>query len=66
MSPHPGNVSIHVNAMSFTTPQLTLDSLRAAPTPMMAVVFVWVVDTGMPVSDERSRHPAPAISAAKP
>ena len=66
MAPHPGNVSAHVSPISFTTPQFTLDSRRAAPTPIMAVVLVCVVETGMPVSEESSRQAAPAMSAAKP
>ena len=40
ISPHPGNVSTHVIPISLTMPQLTLDNLRAAPTPMIAVVLV--------------------------
>ena len=55
INPQPGKVRIHVNPISLTIPQLTLDSLRAAPTPMIAVVFVCVVETGIPVREERSR-----------
>ena len=66
ISPQPGKVRIQVNTISFTTFQFTADSRLAAPTPMMAVVFVWVVDTGMPVSEESRRQAAPARSAANP
>jgi hypothetical protein len=30
------------------TPQRTADSRRVAPTPTIAPVMVWVVETGMP------------------
>ena len=58
--PHPGNVKIQVSIISFTTLKLMADSRFTAPTPMMALVFVWVVDTGMPNTLERSRQKAPA------
>ena len=51
-----------MSTISRTTPQFTLESLLAAPTPMMAVVFVCVVETGMPVSEE-SRRQAPSCPA---
>lgn len=38
--PQPGKVRTQVRTISFTTPQLTAESLRAAPTPIMAVVLV--------------------------
>ena len=65
ISPQPGNVKIHVSIISFTTPKLIADSLFTAPTPMIALVFVCVVDTGIPNTLERSRHTAPARSAEK-
>ena len=40
MNPQPGKVSTQVSTISFTTPQFTLESLLAAPTPIIAVVFV--------------------------
>lgn len=46
--PQPGNVKIQVSIMSFTTPKLMAETRFTAPTPMMALVLVWVVDTGMP------------------
>ena len=66
INPQPGKVNTQVKSTSFTTPQLRLRIRRAAPTPMIAVVFVLVVDTGRPVREAISRHPAPAKSAAKP
>ena len=38
-----GNVSIHAATISLPTPQRTADSRLVAPTPMMAVLIVWVV-----------------------
>ena len=40
-----------MSSISFTVPQLTEESRLEAPTPMMAVVFVWVVLTGTPVRE---------------
>ena len=65
-NPQPGNVSIHAYTISLTTDQLTLESLLDAPTPIIAVVFVCVVLTGIPNVDEINKHIAPAISAAAP
>ena len=64
--PHPGNVQTHVSTRSLTTPQFTLLILRAAPTPIIEVVFVCVVLTGIPVSEEKSRQSVAERSAAKP
>ena len=55
MSPQPGNVKIHVRTMSLTTEKFIAESLLAAPTPMIALVLVCVVDTGMPNTDDRTR-----------
>ena len=52
--------------MSRTTPKLIADSLRTAPTPMMALVLVCVVETGMPSTVITSRHSALDRSAEKP
>ena len=65
-NPHPGNVNTHVKTSSLTIFQFTLLILLAAPTPMMAVVFVCVVLTGIPVSEENSRQRVAAKSAEKP
>ena len=63
---HPGKVRTHVSTISFTTPRLIAESLFVAPTPMIAVVFVCVVLTGIPRTEERSRQDAAARSAEKP
>ena len=52
--------------MSFTTPKLMADRRFTAPTPMMAVVFAWVVDTGMPNTELKSSEREAAIPAEKP
>ena len=45
---------------------LMLVNLRVAPTPMIAPVMVWVVDTGMPKKVAMNRVAAPAVSAQEP
>ena len=55
-----------VSIMSFTIPKLMAEILFTAPTPIIALVFVWVVDTGIPNRLEKRRHIAPARSAEKP
>ena len=57
--PQPGKVSTQVSSISFTVPQLTEESRLEAPTPMMAVVFVWVVLTGTPVTRGATLRLAP-------
>ena len=52
MRPQPGNVNTHVSIMSLTTEKFIALSLLEAPTPIIALVFVCVVDTGMPVREE--------------
>ena len=37
-----------------------------APTPLIAPVMVWVVETGMPNADARKIAVAPPVSAQKP
>lgn len=52
--------------MSIATLHLTELLRLAAPTPMMAVVLVWVVDTGMPVSTTHTKTTAiMGVGAAK-
>lgn len=65
-NPHPGKVSTQAQTISFTVDQLTDEKRFAAPTPMIAVVFVWVVLTGKPQIDDTSRQLAAARSALKP
>jgi hypothetical protein len=64
--PQPGNVRTQAQTISLTVIQFTEDSRLAAPTPMMAVVFVCVVLTGKPQIDESKRQAAAPTSALKP
>ena len=64
--PQPGKVRIQVRTISRATPQFTYVIRFAAPTPIIAVVFVCVVLTGTPVSDENSRQAEAAMSAENP
>ena len=66
ISPHPGKVSTQVSTISFTTEKLMADILFTAPTPIIAVVLAWVVDTGMPKVELKNRQRDAAISAEKP
>lgn len=45
-----GIVRIHAQTILPATPHFTADNLRVDPTPTIAPVIVWVVDTGVPVS----------------
>ena len=45
---------------------LTASPSEAIPTPIIAVVFTWVVDTGMPVRLDRRRQAAAAASDTAP
>ena len=51
-------VNTQVSIMSRTTPKLMAERRRTAPTPMMALVLVCVVETGMPstVGDEQAQR----------
>ena len=66
IKPHPGKVKTQASTISFTTPQFTLETLFAAPTPMIAVVFIWVVLTGYPRSVTVSKLMTAAKSEEKP
>src|SRR6266699_5559792 len=46
--------------------QRTADALLAAPTPTIAPVIVWVVETGMPRPVARNNVIDPAVSAQTP
>jgi hypothetical protein len=48
MSAASGIVKIQAQTIRWATPHFTADSRRVAPTPMMAPVIVWVVETGIP------------------
>src|SRR5690606_11622633 len=63
----PGNVNTHARTMLTATFQLTADSRRVAPTPMMAAEMACVVEIGAPSPiDAPYSTPAPTVSAAKP
>ena len=59
-------MTIQANTMLFATLQRTADTFRAAPTPMIAPVMVWVVETGMPSQVATNSVIAPPVSAQKP
>ena len=50
-----GMVSTQAMTIWPAMPQRTADRRRVAPTPMIAELMVWVVDTGMPESAGRLR-----------
>ena len=64
--PQPGKVSSQVMPISLTTEKLMAERRLTAPTPMMAVVLAWVVETGMPKTELISRLTEAARSAEKP
>ena len=66
MKAEQGMVRIHAQTMLPASPQRTAESLCAEPTPTMAPVMVWVVDTGMPASEAKVSVMAPPVSAQKP
>ena len=66
INPQPGKVNTQVSTISLTMPKLMADRRFTAPTPIMALVLVWVVDTGMPNRLDNSKHRAAAKSAEKP
>ena len=59
-------VKTHAHTMLPATPQRTAENLRVEPTPTMAPVMVWVVETGMPSAVARKSVIAPPVSAQKP
>ena len=58
-----GIVRTQAHTTRLATPQRTADSRRAAPTPTIDPVIVWVVETGMPAADVKNRVAAAAVSA---
>jgi len=64
--PHTGKVNIQAETISAPTPHLTADSLRVAPTPMIAVLMVCVVLRGIPKVEASIMTRPEAVSAAKP
>ena len=65
-SPHPGKVSTQVSTISLTTPKLMADTRLTAPTPIIDVVFAWVVETGSPNTEQKTSESEEAMSAEKP
>src|SRR5262245_28923209 len=61
-----GKVRIQAVTTSLATFQRTAETRRAAPTPTIAPVIVWVVDTGMPSAVAANSVSAPPVSAQNP
>src|SRR5512147_2836907 len=61
-----GIVRTHAQTIRPATPHLTAERRFVAPTPTIAPVIVWVVETGMPDSVAPTSVRAPAVSAQKP
>src|ERR1043165_6177209 len=61
-----GMVSTQAQTMRPATRHFTADSRVVDPTPAIAPVMVWVVETGMPKKVAPNRVAAPAVSAQKP
>src|SRR5262245_58372867 len=62
----PGTVNTQAQTTLPATPQRTADTLRTVPTPTIAPVMVWVVETGMPSAVAPNSVAAPAVSAQQP
>src|SRR5579875_3382803 len=65
-TPAAGMVSTQAQTMLRAMPQRTAETRWTEPTPTMAPVMVWVVETGMPRALARPRAVALAVSAQKP
>ena len=65
-NPQPGKVSTQVRKISFITEGLRLLLFFENPHPIIAVVFVWVVETGSPKRVQKRSIREDAISAEKP
>ena len=63
IKPAAGMVSIHAQTMRPATPHLTAENRLAEPTPTIAPVIVWVVETGMPKNVAPNSVSEPAVSA---
>src|SRR5688572_21794538 len=59
-------VSSQAQIMRSTTVHLMALELLAVPTPMMAALMLWVVETGMPRVEASVITEAALVSAAKP
>src|ERR1700730_7569900 len=61
-----GMVRTHAQTILPATRHLTADSRVVDPTPAIAPVIVWVVDTGIPEKVAPNKVSAPAVSAQNP
>src|SRR3954449_10025826 len=61
-----GIVITQAYTIELATFQRTAETRRAAPTPTMAPVMVWVVETGTPRKVAMNSVAAPPVSAQKP
>ena len=67
ISAETGTVKIHAHKIFAAIPHFKLEKLVVtAPTPMIAVAIVCVVDTGIPPQVAKNRVKAPPDSAEKP
>src|SRR5262245_42204954 len=66
MNAEQGMVRIQAQTIRPATPQRTAEAFCTEPTPTIAPVIVWVVDTGMPRWVARKSVIAPPVSAQKP
>ena len=64
--PDAGIVKIQAQTIFFATPQRTAEKPFNEPTPTIAPVTVWVVETGMPNTVARARVKALAVSEQNP
>src|SRR3984893_8826358 len=64
--PAAGSVITHATTTLLATFQRTAETRRAAPTPTMAPVMVWVVETGTPRKVAMNKVAAPPVSAQNP
>ena len=61
-----GMVRIHVQRILRATPHFTVLNPIVDPTPMIDEQMMWVVLTGIPMTDAPMMVAAPAVSAEKP
>jgi len=61
-----GMVKTQVQTIFLATPQWIAENFVTAPTPMIAPVMVWVVETGAPMREEKIIAAAEAVSALNP
>lgn len=66
IKPQQGKVSSHAATMFLAMPQFTRLKLFDAPTPMMAAVEQWLVETGMPVIEATNSVITVEMEAATP